>query len=191
MVFTWAIESVLLGLISMSFVVDWLMRVQLVLSIATVALMVACGATGFDGYHAVAISYLCSISALLLAAGLRPLDTVASVMILAILAVAELAAMGMVFAASQGSTPLFLHGRGHFALMLVVLLEVAPCIHRDIGMGIALSWIAAHLAPFDTVANAIGVLGGAGLCVYLRWFGKIVASWVAVGVAGLSRCWPI
>lgn len=194
MVYTWSIESVLIGLVALALVDDYLAIAQLALALITLVLHLFCSATTLDGYYPVAVSYLCTLSGMLLAAGVRPLDTMAPIVTVAILGVAELAALGMVFASTTGGTALFFHPRGHFALMVCVLLEVVKCSSLNLlgisGTELALtasfSVVSMQLNPFDTISLVFGILSGGGFSAMFFLIDKSVPAYIAAIVGGLS-----
>jgi len=169
------------------------MSAQFVLACVTAALHVVCAATTLDGHYSVSVSYLCAVSGSLLAAGFRPLDSTSNLLVLALLCVAELAALGMTFASTQGSTALFLHYRGVWMLLVPVTLEHLQCNGfqwgflrpQDVGLFLALSLMSTQLAPFDTVSCVAGGLTGGALAGLLMSAGKSAAAYVAMGVAAL------
>jgi hypothetical protein len=199
MVFTWAIESVLLGLVSTAVVTDYLTFAQFIVACANLGLHVANAAANFDFYYSISVSYLCTVAGLLVAACLRPLTETANVIEVALLGVAVLAATGMTFASSQGSTALVFSMRAHFALLVAVLLDQVRCNTikvwvlqpQDMCMAMALILITTQLVPFHTVAMVTGALVEAALAVFLFWTKRTAAAYVAVAVAALSLLWSV
>ena len=199
MVFTWAIESVLLGLVSIAVVTDFLTFAQLVVACANLGLHVLNAAANFDYYYSISVSYLCTVAGLLVAAGLRPLTETANVIEVALLGVAVLAAMGMTFASSQGSTALVFNMRAHFALLVAVLLDQVRCNAikvyvvqpQDLCIALALALISTQLVPFHTAAMVSGAVAEAGLAVFLFWTKRSAAAYLAAALALLSLLWSI
>jgi len=187
MVFTWSIESVLIGLISLSVVRDHLMASQLVVSAFTLALNTICAASTLDAYYVVALSHLATISGLLVAALLRPLADIAQMLTLALLLVSELAAMGMVFASTMGGTALFLHPRAIFALLVPAVLEHMACNTialavlegPELAMALAFLLIATQLAPFDVLSTSVGAV----ICVLVGIMGFVYSKGPIVALA--------
>lgn len=199
MVFTWAIESVLIGLVSMAVLTDFLTFAQFIVACANLALHVLNAASNFDFYYSISVSYLCTVVGLLVAACLRPLTETANVIGVALLGVASLAAAGMTFASSQGSTALVLSMRSHFALLVAVLLDQVRCNTirvylvqpQDLGIALVLALVSTQLVPFHTVAMATGAVAEAGLAVFLFWTKRAAAAYVAVALAVLSVLWAV
>jgi len=199
MVFTWSIESILLGLVAVTLVQDYLTVSLLVLSCATGALHLLCAATTLDGYYTVAISHLCTLTGMLLSASLRPLDTMNGIILVALLGVAELASLGMVFASSDGGTALFFHSRGNFALLICLILEGFLCAQLDgfirnrgdFGLATAFTFIALQLAPFDTLATILGAAGCATLAAAFYFLKMPFHMYVAIAVGALSVLWAV
>lgn len=194
MVYTWSIESVLIGLIALVIVDDYLAVSQLVLALITLVLHLFCSATTLDGYYPVAVSYLCVLTGMFLAAGIRPLDTMAPIITVAILGVAELAALGMVFASTTTGTALFFHPRGHFALMVCVLMEGIKCSSlnllgvsgTELALTVSFSIVSMQLNPFDTIALILGILSSGGLSAVFFLNDRSLPGYIAAVVGGLS-----
>lgn len=199
MVFTWAIESVLLGLVSMALVSDFMVFAQFIVACATLGLHILNAAANFDFYYSISVSYLCTVAGLLVAACLRPLTETANVIEVALLGVAVLAATGMTFASSQGSTALVFSMRAHFALLVATLLDQVRCNSikvyvvqpQDLCIALALALVSTQLVPFHTVAMASGAVAEAGLAVFLFWTKRFAASYLAMALAALSVLWAV
>jgi len=152
-----------------------------------------CAATNIDSYYAVSIAHLCTVSGLLVTSVLRPLHDTSNVIVLVLLCVAELAALGMTFASSQGSTALFLHFRGVYALLIPVALEHLQCNpfgfdflrSQDVSLALALALISTQLAPFDTLSCVLGGVACGGIGMLLLLLNRSAGFYVAVGVAGV------
>lgn len=183
----------------MSVVGDYLVFAQFVLACATLLFHVAGAAANIDAYYSISISYLCSVSSLLIAVCLRPLDQTSTVMEVVLLGVAVMAAVGMVFASSQGSTSLVFSMRAHFALLVATLLDQVRCNAikvyfvqpQDFCIALALALISTQLVPFHTAAMATGAVAEAGLAVFLFWTKRAAAAYLAAALAALSLLWAV
>lgn len=190
LIFTWSVESVLLGLIAFTIVSDYLTLSQFVLSVITAVLHLVLLASGWDWHSEASTSYLCAVSSLLLGALLRPLDAIAHILTLSFLVVAEFAAIGMVFASDTGPTWLFIHPRGFYALPTCIFLQT----HGDfegptLALALALAWVAINTAPWDSVSFLLSSI--LSCCVFCAWFDMPVQAVVLGVVLFLSVVWLI
>jgi hypothetical protein len=191
MIFTWAIESVLLGLVSLILVQDYKMTAVLILSVITLGLHVVSAASAVDGHYVVSLSYFCVVTGALVAALTVPLDSMAPILSVSLLGIAELAAMGMVFASTQASTALILDRRAHYAVAIFVLLEATRCWTMNLGLILIMAYVASQLAPFDTVAHLISVGAAGGFAAVLYLENKMPGFYVVVVVGALSLVWAM
>lgn len=189
MVFTWSVESVILGLVSFVLINDYRTLSALIVSCLTLALHVLSSASNLNKQYVISISHLCVITGLLLSSLTIRLDAVAPIMNAALLGIMELAAVGMVFASTQTSSALIFHKRAHFALGVSVLLDNTGCWPDSLGLIVTMVYITTQLAPFDTIANTLGVLGAGTLAAFLFIGGKLPAFYVMVALGVLSLFW--
>lgn len=191
MVFTWSIESVLLGLISLTVVRDYLTFSFFVISIVTSILHLVCLASTVDRHYEVSISFLCTVTGLLLGACTRPLESVSNIIVLAFLVVAEVAAMGLAFSTTEGGTSLFFHKRGHYAVLVGILIESFQC---DPSVGhltapVVVLWVVLQLAPFDTIALVSSFAMGIFVGIYFAVREMLPQSTICFLVVLVSLIW--
>jgi len=179
LVFTWSVESVLLGLTGLAlFGCTWPIFSQLVLAAATAIAHLALAATQHDAHHEVAVSYLCVITGLTVAHSLHPLSSLGEILLLCFFCVSELAALGMTFASCEGSTPLFLHAHGMGAGLIVIALDAA-CWNSLLGLVVGLVLAALLACPFEWVATIDTAVAAALFLI----FTILTGDWVRMGVA--------
>jgi len=179
LLFTWSVESVLLGLIGLAlFGSTWSILSQLILASVTAAAQLALSATQYDAHHEVAVAYLCVVTGLTTVHALRPLSSLGEIMGMCFFAVTELAALGMTFASCEGGTPLFLHPRGLGVALVAVFLDSA-CWDKWMGLvaGLALSLLLA--VPWKLTALIVTTMAALALLLYE----SIVGDWARFAVA--------
>jgi hypothetical protein len=189
MLFTWAIESVLISLIYLVLVDDYKTRSLLIASSITLAFHVACAALCLDSHYAVSISYLCFVTGQLISSLTVELNTMAPIISLVMIGITELVAVGMVFASTQSATSLFFYSRGQFALGVCVLLESTRCWSQNLGLILIMAFVASQLAPFDIVSAIFNFVALAGFATMLFIEGKMTAFYVIAALAALSLLW--
>lgn len=182
MLFTWSAESILVGLVAYAVCEpNYLIYAQLALACLTCVLHVVALAAASDSHHSISVSYLCVVTAMLVQDRTGPLESLNSMVTMCAFVVAEVVALGMTFASCEGATALFLHSRGHFALLLGVGLDFVRCWNPFIGGGVVLFIIAAQCAPFASVGLACSI-GAAG--AFTAW-SFLAGSWYQVGAGGV------
>jgi len=153
MLFTWVIESIILGLIAFAVCEpNYLIYSQLAIAGLSGVLHVGALAADVDMHYAISVSYLCVVTSMLIQDSMVPLAGVGSIITRSFFIIFEIAAMAMTFTSCAGSTPLFFHKRGHYALLLGVGLDFFRCQSGFLGGGIALGVVASQFIPTDTVA---------------------------------------
>jgi hypothetical protein len=181
LLFTWSVESVLLGLLGLAlFGNTWPVISQLLMASMTAVAQLALAAMQRDAYHDVAVSYLCALSGLTTAFALRPMASLGDIMGMCFFIVVEVAALGMAFASHEGTTPLFLHPRGLGVVLIGIALDAA-CWDSVACLAVALVLAAALAYPSTTVALLITI--GAG--VLLMVHEVLVGSWARLAVAAV------
>ena len=166
MLFTWVIESIILGLIAFAVCEpNYLIYSQLAIAGLAGVLHVGALAADVDMHYAISVSYLCVITSMLIQDSMVPLGGVGSIITRSFFIIFEIAAMAMTFTSCAGSTPLFFHKRGHYALLLGVGLEFFRCQSGFLGGGIALGVVASQFIPADTVALMVSAVA-AGLFAF-------------------------
>lgn len=184
LLFTWSVESVLLGLVSLAlFGSTWPMLSQLVTASATAVAHLVFAATQRDAHHDVSVAYLCMVTGLLVAHSLRPLVSLWDVVELCIFIVAELAALGMTFASCEGTTTLFLHFRGQGVLLTAIALDTA-CWNSVMGLVVGL--VLAVILAVPSRRAVLVLTGIAGLL--LVCYTIITQDWARLGVAAFVVC---
>jgi hypothetical protein len=178
MLFTWAIESVLIGLAGQSVLQrHWMVTAQLWLALGSLGCHLVVAALDWRGAaHSCALGYLAVVTGFLLVSALEPLTSLPPIINLCFFLVVELAGMGMAFSTRRGQTALFLHPRCLFALEAVLLLN--DCGGWSVWVAVALS--AGQLAPWDTAALAF-TAAAAG---YKTVGGALGKDWWQVGTHG-------
>lgn len=142
LLFTWCIESVLMGLVALLFASNdtekWIAWTLLGSSLLTFSLQLANSAAATDLAHEVAMAHHCVMVGLLLVnLGLRSFA-------LAFVIAYALVSVAMVLSATQGPTPLCFHRTGHAAVLVILVLK----------SGAPIAWLLA-----GAVAVAFGVMG--------------------------------
>lgn len=155
MLMTWSIESVLLGLISISLVKSYLVMSQFVLSLVTCVLHLVCLASKQNFHELISTAYLSVITGLFLSTCLRPLETLESVLVFSLLFIAVFIGICLVFASVEGTTWLFLHPDSFFALLSTIALHLP---NKTIALTLALSWIVFNMAPVPIIAHSLALI---------------------------------
>ena len=193
MLFTWVIESIILGLIAFAVCEpNYLVYSQLAIAGLAGVLHVGALAADVDMHYDISVSYLCVITSMLIQDSMVPLDGVGSIITRSFFIIFEIAAMAMTFTSCTGSTPLFFHKRGHYALLLCVGLEFFRCQSGFLGGGIALGVVAAQFIPTATVtlvvsAVAAGLFAFSGFSLANWWYFGIGVFLFLVSVAWLVK----
>lgn len=197
MLFTWSIEAVLLGLISLLLARDFLLTSQCIVSCINLGIQLVLLMGQWDYHYAASVSYATLLTALFLASCMRPLDQFVNILVLILLCVGLLVAFGMVFASTESATFLFLSKRGHFALIVPLLMDQLVCnkldlkfiASSDLGVALALIVVALQLTPLDTVALACNAVVNALLGLILVFQGKMAAGGVTFALLVVSLMW--
>lgn len=185
MLFTWVTESIILGLIAYAVCEpNYFIYSQLAIAGLVGVLHVAALAADWDVHHSISVSYLCVITSMLVQDSLVPLEGVGSIIRRSFFIIFELAALAMTFTSCTGSTPLFFHKRGHFALLLGVGLEFVRCWNGFIGGGLALAIIAAQCIPTPVVAIIVSGLASVAFAVW----GFFQSNWWHLGIGVFIFC---
>ena len=192
LMFTWCVESLILGLIALAVCEEnYLIYAQLAIGGVTLALHLVALAAQWDGHHSISVSYLCVVTSMLFAACTRPLGTASSFITLAFFIIAEIAALGMTFTSCEGKTALFLTQRGHYALLIAVVLDFAQCWDHWVTGAALLVIINAQFVPFSTVALAFSIGSAGAFSVWSAFSG----SWAQVTIGAIvmltSTAWLV
>lgn len=193
MVFTWAVESVLIHLVGIIIVTDYLIYGMLAISSVSLLFHIVSAAAMLDEQHyIVSVSHLTCATACMISSFLRPLDSLSAILSCSLLTVAELVALGMVFASTDHRTLLFFEMRSHFALVIPLLLESVNCIdvlgYRDFGFLVTMVYTMLQLAPFDVLSLTSTFISDIVLIsffgAYGKWWSVFVLLWKSVVTGG-------
>lgn len=152
---TWSIESVLLGLISISVVKSYLVMSQFVLSLITCVLHLLCLASKQNFHELISTAYLSVVTGLFLSTCLKPLETLESVLVFSLLFIAVFIGICLVFASVEGTTWLFFHPDSIFALLGTITLHLP---NKTIALTLTLAWITFNMAPVPVLAHSLALM---------------------------------
>jgi hypothetical protein len=154
--FTWSLESVIVSLFGMFFVSNYLFYSFFVISCITIVLMLFSVSLKLDKEYVIAVSHLCSISGGFLIFVLKPLNDINNVVSFSIMCVLQLIAFGITFASNNERSSLFLEMRGHYCIVVPLILEVFLCIdildYKDMAFASALIYVMFQFSPIDAIA---------------------------------------
>ena len=172
MLMTWSIESVLLGLISITVVKNYVVMSQFVLSLVTCVLHLVCLASKQNFHEMISTAYLTVVTGLFLSTCTNALESLESVLVFSLLFIAVFIGICLVFSSVDGTTWLFFHPDCIFALLSTITLLLP---NKTLALTLALAWVIFNMAPIPIVAH----------CLALVWILVVVFSFFVSDIPNL------